>query len=189
MLDTPEQELIERAQEGNADAVATLYRRYVPAIARYIGYRISDPAAVEDLTAEVFLRMVEGLPRYQITGAPFEAWLYRIAGARVVDYYRQLRPAQELNETLDGNSPPLDLNLQQQEELAELRQALSQLSDEQQTILVLRFVERKSHEEVAQVLGKSIDAIATAQHRALKRLAELMGTEKSSRHYLRGRLR
>jgi RNA polymerase sigma factor (sigma-70 family) len=66
---------------------------------------------------------------------------------------------------------------------------LSQLSDEQQTILVLRFVERKSHEEVAQVLGKSIDAIATAQHRALKRLAELMGTEKSSRHYLRGRLR
>ncbi|HEX3051811.1 MAG TPA: sigma factor-like helix-turn-helix DNA-binding protein, partial [Aggregatilineaceae bacterium] len=61
------------------------------------------------------------------------------------------------------------------------------LSEEQQTILLLRFVERKSHEEVAQILEKSVRAIATAQHRALKSLAEILGTAKVSRHYLRGK--
>jgi RNA polymerase sigma-70 factor (ECF subfamily) len=61
------------------------------------------------------------------------------------------------------------------------------LTDEQQTILILRFVERKSHEEVADILGKSERAVATAQHRALKKLATLLGTSKTTRHYIRGK--
>lgn len=189
MSETPEYVLIERAQRGDADAVASLYRRHVPAITRYIAYRLSDEAAVEDLVAEVFLRMVEGLPKYEITGAPFEAWLYRIAAARIADYYRQRHhyPTEVLAETLASGQTPLEIDVQQREELDELRAALSQLTDAQQTILILRFVERKSHEEVSQIMGRSVDAIATAQHRALKQLAELLGTDKAGRHYLRGR--
>ena len=83
---TPDQALIERAQQGDPEAVAGLYRQHVQAIARYIAYRVPEAQVVEDLTAEVFLRMVEGLPGYRWTGAPFEAWLYRIAAARVADY-------------------------------------------------------------------------------------------------------
>lgn len=177
--------LIERAQRGDPDAVAGLYQRYVQAIARYVAYRVSDSAVIEDITADVFLRMVEGLPRYQITGAPFEAWLYRIASARVIDYYRQRD--RQAGRSLDEELASLETNVQEREEVDELRAALHQLSDEQQMILILRFVERKSHEEVAQLLNKSVDAITTSQHRALKRLAELLGTEKVGRHYLRGR--
>lgn len=181
--------LIERAQQGDPDAVAELYRRYVPAITRYIGYRVSNEAIIEDLTAEVFLRMVEGLPSYRITGAPFEAWLYRIAAARVADHYRQHQrhPVEALNETVSSDQTPLEMRLQEREELEALREVLHQLSDEQQTILILRFVERKSHQEVADILNKEVNAVSTAQHRALKRLAELMGTEKTGRHYLRGK--
>jgi len=191
MLDTPDHLLISRAQQGDADAVASLYHRYVQAVTRYIAYRVSDDIVVEDLTAEVFLRMVEGLPHYHVTGAPFEAWLYRIAAARVADYYRERYryPDEALSDGLRDGHSSLELGVQQREELEELRAALSQLSHEQQTILILRFVERKSHEEVALILNKSVDAIATAQHRALKRLAELLGTEKSRRHYLRGKSR
>lgn len=179
--------LVERAQRGDEEAVAILYRRYVRAIARYIAFRVPDAVAVEDLTAEVFLRMVEGLPRYQMTGAPFEAWLYRIAMARVADFYRdRARTEQTLSETLGDGQGPLDLNVQHREELEELRAALGQLSEEHQTILILRFVERKTHDEVAQIMNKSVSAIATAQHRALKRLAELLGTDKAGRHYFRG---
>ena len=54
MAETPEHDLIRRAQTGDADAVASLYRQHVAAITRYIGYRVSDEAVVEDLTAEVF---------------------------------------------------------------------------------------------------------------------------------------
>ncbi len=189
MPDTSEQILIERAQRGDPDAVAELYRRYVQTIARYVAYRVSDSAVIEDITADVFLRMVEGLPRYQFTGAPFEAWLYRIASARVIDYYRQQnrQSGQNLDEELGKELASLEVNVQEREEVDELRAALHHLPDEQQTILILRFVERKSHEEVAHLLNKSVDAITTAQHRALKRLAELLGTEKVGRHYLRGR--
>jgi RNA polymerase sigma-70 factor (ECF subfamily) len=93
----------------------------------------------------------------------------------------------ELHDGFQSGHTSLEQNVQQNEELEELRGALRQLNDEHQTILILRFVERKSHEEVALVLGKSIEAVATAQHRALKRLAELLGAEKSDRHYLRGK--
>jgi RNA polymerase sigma-70 factor (ECF subfamily) len=189
MTGTSEQQLVVRAQRGDREAVAALYRLHVDAIARYIAYRVPDDAAVEDLTAEVFLRMVEGLPTYRSTGAPFEAWLYRIAAARVADYFRhQARsPEGELDEKSTADvARALELDLAQQEEFATLRAALQQLSDEQQTILLLRFVERKSHEEVARILGKSERAVAVAQHRALKKLAELLGTDKQARHYLRG---
>jgi RNA polymerase sigma-70 factor (ECF subfamily) len=188
MAEPPEHILIARAQQGEDEAIAGLYRKYVRSITRYIAYRVSDEAVVEDLTAEVFLRMVEGLPRYRVTGAPFEAWLYRIAAARVADFYRdrQRYTEQELTEILGDGRTPLEMGLQQREELEELRAALAQLSEEHQTILILRFVERKSHEDVARILNKSVRAIATAQHRALKKLAELLGTDKAGRHYIRG---
>jgi len=149
-----------------------LYRRYVPAITRYIAYRVSDEAVVEDLTAEVFLRMVESLPQYRITGAPFEAWLYRIAATRVADYYRYGdRVPGQLGETLSSGDPPLELTILEREEFETLRAALRQLTGEQQMILILRFIERKSHREVAAIVGKSERAVAAAQHRALKKLS------------------
>lgn len=189
MVTPPEHRLIERAQQGDPDAIAGLYRQYVQAITRYIAYRVSDDAVIEDLTADVFLRMVEGLPAYRVTGAPFEAWLYRIAATRIADYYRQQQrhPLEVLNEAVRSDHTSLEMTLQEREELTELREALEQLDEEQQTILILRFVERKSHQEVADIVGKSVRAIATAQHRALKRLAELLGTQKTDRHYLRGK--
>lgn len=193
--ETAQTVLIQRARAGDPEAVSELYRHYVPAMTRYISYRVGDDNAVEDLTAEVFLRMLEALPRFNPTGVPFEAWLYRIAAARVADYYRQQRrrrqqpiedDSHEEIHALPSDDSPLDLTLQEKEELDALRQALHHLTDEQQTILILRFVERKSHEEVAELLGKSQRAIATAQHRALKKLADMLGTEKIGRHYLRG---
>ncbi len=189
MAEQPDDILIRRAQGGDSDAMAALYRRHVGSITRYISYRVSEQAVIEDLTAEVFLRMVEGLPRYEITGAPFEAWLYRIAAARVATFYRTRarRPEEALHDSIQSSQAAPEQTLQQDEELTALRDALSQLNDEQQTILILRFVERKSHEEVAEILEKSERAVATAQHRALKKLAQLLGTKKTTRHYIRGK--
>jgi RNA polymerase sigma-70 factor (ECF subfamily) len=160
----------------------------VQAIYRYVSYRVSEEAAADDLTAEVFLRMVEGLPHYQQNGAPFEAWLYRNAAARVADFYRaqSRHPQEALSDTEPDRAISPEGFLQDEEEQTELRAALRQLSEEHQDILLLRFVERKSHTEVALLLGKSVTAIKSAQHRALSRLAELMGSNGKMRHYLRG---
>ncbi|MCI0713279.1 MAG: RNA polymerase sigma factor [Chloroflexi bacterium] len=184
--ETPDHILIEDAKTGSREAVAALYHRYLAKITRYVGYRVSDDAAIEDIIAQIFLAMIEQLPRYRFTGAPFEAWLYQIAKGHVADYYRRKKPVEELPDTLHSSETPLDIRVQDRESFDELRSALAQLTDEQQTIIILRFVELKSHEEVAEILGKSTGAIMTAQHRALKQLAALLGTEKDSRHYLRG---
>ena len=180
--------IIQRAREGDEQAISTLYEMHADAIYRYVLYRTPSPADAEDLTAEVFLRMVEALPRYKMTGVPFEAWLYRIAAARIADFYRRSknRPKLALDETVQDHLPLPEDQMQQSEEVEMLRSVLSQLSDEQQNILILRFVERKSHREVASILGKSEGTIRAAQHRALIRLATLLGSEEKVRHYLRG---
>jgi RNA polymerase sigma-70 factor (ECF subfamily) len=180
--------LIYRACDGDREAIAALYRAHVQAIYRYISFRVPDAALADDLTAEVFLRMVEGLPRYSVNGAPFEAWLYRIAAARVADYYRRRnrRPQEPLSDQEPDRTVSPEGEIQSAEEKDELRAALRLLSDEHQDILLLRFVERKSHAEVAEMLGKSVSAVKSAQHRALTRLADLMGMDQKGRHYLRG---
>ena len=139
--------------------------------------------------AGVFINMVEGLPGYRITNVPFEGWLYSIASARIADYYRRhgRRTLVELSEFMpDARSLPEE-HIVQQEEVEALRAALGQLSDEQQTVLLLRFVERKSHEEVARIIGKHVSAVKSIQHRALVKLTQLLGSNSKVRHYLRGR--
>lgn len=188
MLNFNEDHLIKAARQGDRGAIAALYRQYVDAIFRYVSYRIPEPSTAEDLTAEVFLRMVEGLPRFEINGAPFEAWLYRIAAARVADFYREKtrHPRAVLSGFEITSDPSPEGRVQSAEEQAEVRAALRQLSEEHQTILLLRFVERKSHADVARIVGKSVSAVKSAQHRALSQLADLMGAETKARHYLRG---
>lgn len=180
--------VIRQAQRGDREAVATLYRIHVRRIYRYIATRVPSEKDAEDLTAEVFVRMVEALPGYQILGAPFEAWLYRIAASRVADFYRSSvkHRSEDLPETLSDDALSFEETLAEEQDIDLLRRALRQLPDEHQTILILRFVERKSHEEVAMLLGRSVTAVKSAQHRALSRLTELLGSNRKARHYIRG---
>lgn len=180
--------LVARAQRGDRSAIALLYQIHSQRIFRYIVTRVPTIADAEDLTADVFIRMVKGLPSYQVTGVPFEAWLYRIAASRVTDFYRKdnRHSHVELNDTLSDRSPLPEEQIEQGQSLDHLREALKQLPEDHQLILILRFVERKSHQEVAEILGKSVPAIKSAQHRALIHLTELLGSSQKARHYLRG---
>lgn len=190
MTDKPDitRQVIRRAQRGDPAAMSMLYQAYAAMIYRYVVYRVGSEQDAEDLTSEVFVRMVKDLPRYQDTGAPFEAWLYRIAAARLADFFRrQHRRAHiELTDNLVSESPHPEDDLLDAQETTQLRQALSQLSEDDQNVLILRFVERKSHQEVAAILNKSESAVKSIQHRALIKLAAHLGSEEKVRHYLRG---
>jgi RNA polymerase sigma-70 factor, ECF subfamily len=179
---------IARAKRGDRAAIGALYQAYVQRIYRYIAYRVDNEADVEDLTAEVFVKMVEGLATYRDSGAPFEAWLYRIASARIIDHRRRntRRPVADLHEGLTNEEPAPEEHFEANEELATVREALGQLTEEQRAVLILRFVERKSHQDVADIIGKSVSAVKSIQHRTLIQLAALLGSEEKVRHYLRG---
>jgi RNA polymerase sigma-70 factor (ECF subfamily) len=169
-----EQELITQAQSGDEAAVTLLYETHVDAIFKYVRYRVHSKSTAEDLTSEVFLRMVRGLASYQDQGVPFRAWLFRIAGNLVIDYYRQQKKndTDPLLDNYQSSEPdPFD-QLAQSEDQSRLYQALRALPENYQNLLLLRFVENLPHTEIALIMNKSADALRAMQHRALRALAE-----------------
>jgi RNA polymerase sigma-70 factor (ECF subfamily) len=183
-----EQKLVKQAQVGNKEAVSILYEAYTQSIFQYIFYRVDSKQIAEDMTAEVFLRMIRGLPGYQDQGLPFGAWLFRIAANQLADYYRENKRITFTlisDEYRSDETDPFE-RLDKKEERARLHQALQQLPFDYQNILVLRFIRNLSHTEVAMILDKSEVNVRTLQHRALSALAKVMGIKNRQRSYLRG---
>lgn len=169
-----EQDLITQAQKGDEEAVTLLYETHVDAIYQYICYRVDSKSTAEDLTSEVFLRMVRGLARYQDQGVPFRAWLFRIAANLLIDYYRQRKKGSDIllsDEYESDDTDPFD-RLAQSEDHQQLHLAIRALPETYQDLLLLRFVENLPHAEIARIMNKSADALRAMQHRALKALAE-----------------
>ncbi len=175
-----EKELIKHAQQGDLEAVAAIYSQHQPAVFTYIFYRVSDQDCAEDLTAEVFVRMLAKLAEYADQGRPLLSWLYTIARNLVVDYYRK---------THERNSMPLKENLissdighpvnETESQLAQecLARAMDQLTEEQRQVVLLKFVEERDIADVSLILGKNERAIRSLQHRALATLHRAMQKE------------
>ncbi len=168
--------LVERAIERDTAAFADLYDRHVVRIYRHIYYLVSDPSVTEDLTAQTFLKAWEAIDRYKERGAPFVAWLLRIAHNLTVSFLRSKRDHSELQEEFvdqKQNRNPEEA-LERSTEEKSVREAVLHLRDEQRQVIMLRFVEELDYREVAAVIGKSVPAVRVIQHRALGNLRKLM---------------
>jgi RNA polymerase sigma-70 factor (ECF subfamily) len=178
-----EQALIQAAKRGDSEAFTELYNAYVDRIYHYIYARVSTVHAAEDLTGDVFVRVLEGLPTYEDRSTPILAWMYRIAHARVIDYYRRSRYANN-DESLDtvqvGVEYDFDGPLMSNYETETVRTALRNLKAEHQEVIMLRFVEGYSLEMTAELLGKNITAIKSLQYRAVQALSRALQDLKPS---------
>jgi RNA polymerase sigma-70 factor (ECF subfamily) len=176
-----EARLVERAKRGDQKAAGELYHRHVDAIYRYVYTRVRNEAVAEDLTAQVFLSMLKGLSGYTPSDKPFLAWLYRIACARTVDYWRKQQRRQEvtLDETWPANDPQPDQLVDMETDWVTAIDLLAQLTDDQQDVIILRFIGEMSLAEVAEILGKSVGAIKALQHRALASMSRLLQNQET----------
>ena len=178
MRTTDEAELIQQAQQGDGAALSELYSRHVDRIFQYVRYRVGNDQAAEDITAEVFLRAIEGLGTYNDYGAPWAAWLYRIAYARVVDYWRSNRRRQTapLEDPLlqEGWLISEDTSTTDILQHRALLHALQRLTDDQQSVIILKFMQGLTNVEVAVILGKTEGAVKALQRRALETLSRLL---------------
>lgn len=170
--------LLEKAQRGEPTAYDRLYNLYADKIFRYLYARLNQRENAEDLTADVFVRLVQTLPRFRVNSArpvaSFSAWLYRIAGNLLTDEYRKQRHRhhQDIDQRLDlaDRAPgPLQQSASS-EESRRLMMALSELGSEQQSVLLYRFAEGFSLTEVAELMGKTVGAVKALQHRAIANL-------------------
>ena len=176
MLEALNPELIRRAQEGETLIVSEIYDRYQRSIFRYLFYRVGDQQTAEDLTSEVFLRMIEKISSYQDQRTSFQAWLFQIARNLSIDHYRKMKARDESSLEEDypepGEQPAekLDRDLTSEK----LYQALAELPDNQHDVIVMRFVVGMPVGEVADTLHKTEDSIKGLQRRALLNLRKIL---------------
>ena len=173
---TNEQTLLERAQAFDEDALGQLYDEYASPIYAYLYRRVQDAQLAEDLTSEVFVRMLQAIRANRLWKTSFQGWLYRIAHNLVVDHYRKqpAAPLLELDEQLVADQKDLDSAVAERLSRQRLRSAIRLLTPEQQQVLALRFGQQLSAPETGDVIGKSVSAVEALQHRALGALRRIL---------------
>jgi len=172
-VSTNERELIRAAQQGDQSAVVALYEEHRDCVYTYIYHRVTrDPDIAEDITADVFVRMVSSLHTYKIKSTPLIAWLYTIARNHIIDYYRDLDKYKhtQLSESMKDTASLPDSHVMLNSDLDTLRSAMENLTESQRDVLICRFMSEMSVKETAKILNRNEGAIKTLTRRAIAAL-------------------
>ena len=157
---------VSRAQKGDMEAIHFLYVRYADDVLRYVNSFVHDHHEAEDITQNVFAKLIHAIKKYEQRSVPFTAWILRVARNAALDHMRARRatPCEEVRLEDDGRSEVAA------ERGRDLRQALKRLPDDQREVLVLRHVVGLSPTEIADTLGKSESSVHGLHHRGRRTL-------------------
>jgi RNA polymerase sigma-70 factor (ECF subfamily) len=160
------------------EAFGALYLRYVDRIYTYIYYRTRNVEEAEDLTARTFQRAMQHIPTWEDQGVPFAAWLYRIARNLVLNWHRDTgkRPLVALDDIVQwhvGDESP-EKTVQGNERENALLEAVAQLPEDRQQLIILKFLHQLSNAEIGAILGRSEGAVKSLYHRTLLALREIL---------------
>jgi len=179
MDETDERRLVEAAQQDRS-CFADVYQRYFELVYAYVARRVRDRAATEDLTSEVFRKALANIDRFKWTGAPFGAWLLRIASNLIADRAkRSTREETSAEPSLTAGVGPRDaasatesqqVQLEDAERRAWVIRKVDELPEDQGRVVRMRFAEEKSIHEIATELGRSEGAVKQLQFRAFQNL-------------------
>ncbi len=170
--------LIRQVQKGDLDAFGKLYDRYYNPVYAFVLHQVAAVADAEDITAGVFLEALEKINGFSWRGAGFEAWLFSIARHDVLDHFRRRGRNRESAINDRHMDIPAAKHVETTAEAAwdrqTLRDAIWQLSDDQQQVLLLKLMVNFSNGQIAAVLSKSEGAVKALQHRALINLRKIL---------------
>lgn len=168
-----ENRLVELAR-SDPEAFGELYRRNVDRIYTYVFYRVGSAADAEDLTARTFYQALGGMHRYVDQGVPFLAWLYRIAHNLVANHHRNRARWKETSldrlEIQSNTAERPDNTVESSERQRALLSAIRRQSEERQRLLILKFTERLSNEEIGRLMGRTESSIKSLYFRTLRAL-------------------
>lgn len=169
----------------NPEAFQRLYQHYFPRVFAYVAYRVGTKQEAEDLTANIFMKVIESIAGFEYRGAgAFATWLFRIAHNEVQQFYRLLQRRttillDDLPEIESAEALP-DEALVRKEQFARLREALSNLSPRRQEIIVLRFFGGLRNQEIAAVLALDERTVASHLYRGLEDLKHIYEGEEAA---------
>jgi RNA polymerase sigma-70 factor, ECF subfamily len=169
------------AQACDGEAFGRLYDRYVDVVFRFVYFRVNDRALAEDFTSETFLRALRRISTISYQGRDIGAWFVTIARNIVLDHVKSARHRLEITtaDTIEGkeSAPSPEAAVLDSLSSTNLMNAVNQLGEEQRDCVLLRFMQGFSVSETAAVMGKNDGAIKALQHRAVRKLADLVGSE------------
>ncbi len=157
--------------------LARIHDQFYPEVYRYVRYRLDDEQVCEDITSEVFLRLLQALQKQDYTIENMRGWLFRTAFHLLNDHLRAryARPVGDLDENAPAPGPSPEGLAERAWQNWQVREAIQKLTPDQQNVLALRFAEDRPLEETARLMGKSVAAVKTLQFRALASLRRLLG--------------
>jgi RNA polymerase sigma-70 factor (ECF subfamily) len=166
-----EEQVVAAARRGDHSAFAALYERHFPSVYRFAYFHTRSAVDAEDACADAFLRAIEHIDQFHGSAAQFGGWLFRIARNAIIDRRRKERPTVALDDAMDSAVPDRAGEVVQR---VALRAALATLTEEQRSIVVLRFVMGLSSREAGTIMGKSEGAVEQLQRRGLAALAKIL---------------
>lgn len=165
----PDWVLIKQAKLGEKEAFGKLYQKYLDRLYRYIFYRVGQKSEIaEDVVQTVFVKAWEKLETFK--EGSFQAWLYTIARNTLIDHIRGHGRFEQLDESVVDEKAHVEQHVATKLQAEQIMQQIKYLTEEQQEVLLLRFVNELSHKEIAATLGKREDAVRALQYRALQEL-------------------
>jgi RNA polymerase sigma-70 factor, ECF subfamily len=171
-------DLLQRARLFEHQTLAQIYDTYSPGLYRYAMRRLGDQQLAEDCVADTFTRFLQALQTKCGPENFLQAYLYRIAHNWISDYYRrEPPPAEELTDKHRDDRPDPEEKTNQRQRQEHLREALRQLTPDQQQVITLKYLEDWENEEIAHSLKKPVGAIKSVQHRALAALHRILQRE------------
>lgn len=177
MIDNSEaKKLFLQAKEGDKDSFDQIYELFAVPVYRYILLRTRHKQTSEDLTQTVFLKAYNSLSKFNYTGSAPLAWLFTIARNCIIDFFRKSSNIQTESEELLVYTPTNDdfvNELSQKQEFDAIKNCIKTLSEEQQEVIVLKFINDLTNTEISQILGKSEEAIRQLQSRGIKNLRKM----------------
>lgn len=171
----------ERALDGlrrlDTQSIGAIYDKYFPEVYRYVRYRINDDATAEDIASDVFVRLLDAAQKKQGPQTHLRGWLIATASNAVNDHHRRhyRRPVEALSDSMADRAPSVHSEVDAREQNRLVQGAITQLTDEQQHVLALRFGQGYSIEETAVFMKKNINAVKALQFRALASLQRQIG--------------
>jgi len=175
----PDQDLeLEGLQRLDSEVIGEVYDRYFPDVYRFVCYRLNDEQVAEDISSDVFVRLLEAVNKKRGPQTNLKGWLLATASHAVADYLRQAyrRPTEALSDGMpDTSAPALTEEVDRREMVDSVRSAYERLTVDQQNVLALRFGDGYSLDETATVMQKNVNAVKALQFRALAALQRLIG--------------
>lgn len=165
--------LIMEAQSGNEEAFSEIYNNLITPIYRFIYFRVGSKEEAEDLTQTVFLRAWKSLNDFD-GKTLFSSWFYTIARNVIIDFWKKKKyiPLEDMEDDL-VEIPDFG-SFEKEDDFEKIKSAMSDLTESEQEIISLKFIDDLSNKEISQKTGKSETAIRQAQCRAIKQLKKIL---------------